>query len=86
MEHDRESAVLPFLQSVSRYHPAMATTQRTDRDSALPSEASVKSARAALLARRANRDAAERSRRAQAVREAGSGRRLGVVATRDLYR
>lgn len=64
----------------------MATTQRTDLEPGLPSETFVKAARAALLARRANRDAAERSRRAQAVREAGSGRRLGVVATRDLYR
>ena len=80
------AAVLTFLESVSRYHPTMATTQRTGPDSALPTEASVKAARAALLASRANPDAAERSRRAQAVREAGSGRRLGVVATRDLYR
>jgi hypothetical protein len=64
----------------------MATTQNRGQDSALPTEASVKAARAELLAGRANRDAEERNRRAQAVREAGSGRRLGVVATRDLYR
>lgn len=64
----------------------MATTQSTGPNSTLPSEASVNAARAALLARRADPDAAERRRRAQAVREAGSSRRLGVVATRDLYR
>ena len=64
----------------------MATTQRTNRDVGLPTEATVKAARETILARRATRDAAERGRRAEAVQQAGSGRRLGVVATRDLYR
>jgi hypothetical protein len=78
--------VCPDRFAGSRYPSNMATTRQTHLQSALPTRESVHAARSALLATRANRDAAELERRVQVIRRAAEGRRLGVPLTPDLYR
>lgn len=70
----------------SRYYWVMATTKQSGQELRLPTEDAVKATRAALLAQRTELTAEERKQRAEAVRAAGTGHRLGLIATPDLYR